>query len=415
MYSYAYDATGRLLSVSRDGGSPVETYAYDANGNRTQRSLNGGPSESSTYDSNDRMLTSGSTVVSVSVDGCVTALGDTKFNYGARMMLKGITLPSGDTIRYGYDAFNRLTSRTATAGTTQFLYGNPYNIAEVTHSRDENGVTTAYFYRPTSGIYAMKRGGVLYYISTDQVGTPRLVTDGAGNVVKRIERDSFGRLLSDSNPSFKLVFGFAGGLDEPATGIVRFGLRDYDPTTGRWLEPDPLKSDSGDGDFYAYCTNDPIGLRDPLGLEGAQLNFSAYDVIGAQGQVTITDKGIGACIGGGVGIGGGVDGTVGSEVTLPAEGMTLFAELSQSMGPVTGKIGVSIGDVFDPCSTSKLQVSARSGPLQARATIDNHMGTKLDPRFRMELPQFRGPRIDMAGGVKAEAKLGIQYCTFMLF
>jgi hypothetical protein len=43
------------------------------------------------------------------------------------------------------------------------------------------------------------------------------------------------------------------------------------------------------------------------------------------------------------------------------------------------------------------------------------MGTKLDPRFRMELPQFRGPRIDMAGGVKAEAKLGIQYCTFMLF
>ena len=28
--------------------------------------------------------------------------------------------------------------------------------------------------------------------------------------------------------------GFAGGLHDPDTALVRFGARDYDPATGRW-------------------------------------------------------------------------------------------------------------------------------------------------------------------------------------
>jgi RHS repeat-associated protein len=33
---------------------------------------------------------------------------------------------------------------------------------------------------------------------------------------------------------FTVPFGFAGGLQDKDTGLVRFGYRDYDPDVGRW-------------------------------------------------------------------------------------------------------------------------------------------------------------------------------------
>jgi uncharacterized protein RhaS with RHS repeats len=36
----------------------------------------------------------------------------------------------------------------------------------------------------------------------------RLVIDSGGNTVKRIEYDSFGNILSDSNPSVTIPFSF---------------------------------------------------------------------------------------------------------------------------------------------------------------------------------------------------------------
>jgi len=66
-----------------------------------------------------------------------------------------------------------------------------------------------------------------YYLTYDQVGSLRIVADAAGNVVKRIDYDSFGNIINDTNPSFEVPFGFAGGLHDKDTGLVRFGYRDY--------------------------------------------------------------------------------------------------------------------------------------------------------------------------------------------
>ena len=74
-----------------------------------------------------------------------------------------------------------------------------------------------------------KSGGVVYYLAYDQVGSLRAVTDSSGNIVKQIAYDSFGYVISDSNPSLAIPFGFAGGLYDGDTGLVHFGLRDYDP------------------------------------------------------------------------------------------------------------------------------------------------------------------------------------------
>jgi RHS repeat-associated protein len=51
--------------------------------------------------------------------------------------------------------------------------------------------------------------------------------------------DEFGNVLTDTNPGFQ-PFGFAGGIYDGDTGLVRFGARDYDPQTGRWTAKDPV-------------------------------------------------------------------------------------------------------------------------------------------------------------------------------
>ena len=63
------------------------------------------------------------------------------------------------------------------------------------------------------------------------------------------------------------MFGFAGGLTDPDTGLIRFGYRDYNPDTGRWTAKDPIFFKGGDTDLYGYVLNDPVKLVDPDGLE----------------------------------------------------------------------------------------------------------------------------------------------------
>jgi RHS repeat-associated protein len=107
------------------------------------------------------------------------------------------------------------------------------------------------------------------------VGSLRLVADGSGNVVKRISYDSFGNILEDTNPSFTIPFGFAGGLHDRDTGLVRFGYRDYDPEVGRWAAKDPIGFAGGDTDLYGYVLNDPINYIDPYGLKICWGKFAA--------------------------------------------------------------------------------------------------------------------------------------------
>ena len=65
-----------------------------------------------------------------------------------------------------------------------------------------------------------------------------------------------------------MPFGFAGGLHDRDTGLVRFGYRDYDPDIGRWTAKDPILFAGGDTDLFGYCLNDPINYVDPFGLMG---------------------------------------------------------------------------------------------------------------------------------------------------
>jgi RHS repeat-associated protein len=63
-----------------------------------------------------------------------------------------------------------------------------------------------------------------------------------------------------------LTLGFAGGLYDTDTGLVRFGARDYDPSVGRWTAKDPILFGGGQTNLYVYVGNDPVNFVDPRGL-----------------------------------------------------------------------------------------------------------------------------------------------------
>jgi RHS repeat-associated protein len=110
------------------------------------------------------------------------------------------------------------------------------------------------------------QNGVEYKIIHDQLGSVRLVVNAmTGAIASRIDYDEFGRITSSIAPDFQPL-GFAGGLRDAASNLVRFGVRDYDPSLGRWTAKDPILFEGGDSNLYGYVMQDPINYFDSSGL-----------------------------------------------------------------------------------------------------------------------------------------------------
>jgi hypothetical protein len=66
------------------------------------------------------------------------------------------------------------------------------------------------------------------------------VTDAAvGGVLQRLNHEDFGSVLADTSSGFQL-FGFASGLNDADTRLVRLGARDCDAVTVRWTGKDSI-------------------------------------------------------------------------------------------------------------------------------------------------------------------------------
>jgi RHS repeat-associated protein len=210
----------------------------------------------------------------------------------------------GQTVEYHYDGIGRRIGKTDAQGTTQYLYGSPNNPFQVTASRNGAGILTTYFYDVTGNMFSFEREGQTYYVATDHLGTPKAVTDSAGSVVKQTGYDSFGVKTYDSSPGFFLPIGFAGGIEEGATGLVRFGYRDYEPGTGRWTAKDPILFRGGQGNLYGYVDsvvkpsdglnlyqyagNDPLDMKSPKGLFTSPAGWGGMLATGVGGTLLLS-------------------------------------------------------------------------------------------------------------------------------
>jgi RHS repeat-associated protein len=303
-YAYSYDPMGRLLTVTKDGVL-VEEYDYSANGTRTyeMNTLRGIAGRAFAYSDEDHLLTAGDATYQYDVDGFLTTrtqgVDITTYDYSIRGELLNVTLPDGTSIEYINDPLGRRIAKKVNGAVVEkYLWQGLTRLLAVYDGTDN--LLMRFEYADGRMPVVMTKDGVTYYLTCDQVGSLRIVADTAGNVLKRIEYDSFGNIIQDTNPSFAIPFGFAGGLhDHRDTGLVRFGYRDYDPDTARWTAKDPIGFAGGDTNLYGYCLNDPVNLVDPYGLinwsavgNGAMSAFGGG--VAVVGGTTILTTGVGA-------------------------------------------------------------------------------------------------------------------------
>jgi RHS repeat-associated protein len=264
---FEYDLAGRPVRVT-NAGAPVAEYSYDANSNRTSHTFLGG-SSTATYDEQDRVLQYGDTTFTYTANGELKsktlAGATTTFDYDAFSNLRQLVFPGGRTIEYVIDGQNRRVGKKVDGTLVQgWLYADQLRI--VAELDSTSTVVSRFVYGSRANVpdYMLK-GGVTYRILSDHLGSPRLVVNVAdGTIVQSVSYDEFGRVLSDNNPGFQ-PFGFAGGLYDRDTGLVRFGARDYDPHTGRWTAKDPIGFGGGLSNLYGYVGGDPVNFVDPSG------------------------------------------------------------------------------------------------------------------------------------------------------
>ena len=267
-FEYSYDLAGRLTEVKKDG-TVTATYTYDSNGNRLTAP---GLSTAPTYDAQDRLTQYGGTTYSYTANGELKTKTAgalvTSYDYDVLGNLKQVALPGGTVIDYVVDGRNRRSGKKVNGVLVQgFLYQD--GLKPIAELDGANTVVSRFVYATHINVpdYMIK-GGVTYRIIADHLGSPRLVIDVAtGAVAQRMDYDEFGNVIADTNPGFQ-PFGFAGGLYDPDTKLVRFGARDHDAETGRWAAKDPILFEGGDANLYVYVGNDPVNWIDPSGLSG---------------------------------------------------------------------------------------------------------------------------------------------------
>jgi RHS repeat-associated protein len=275
VWGYGYDAASRLQTVTRDGAA-YASYEYDANGNRSSRTSPLGV-EAAAYDPQDRLLEYAGAGYGFTANGelalKVEGADSTRYDYDVFDNLLRVDLPHGTVIEYVIDGRNRRVGKRVNGVLVQgFLYGDQLNpVAELDGA---GNVVARFVYGSKTNVPDyMVRGGETFRILSDHLGSVRIVVNtGTGAVVQRISYDAWGRVLEDTNPGWQ-PFGFAGGIWEAKTGLLRFGVRDYQPFAGRWTARDPIGL-AGGLNVYEYARSNPDGAFDPTGLCPEKCDFS---------------------------------------------------------------------------------------------------------------------------------------------
>ena len=123
---------------------------------------------------------------------------------------------------------------------------------------------------PTTGV------GESFYYHPDALGSTRELTDTNGEVVATYNYDAFGNTIA-STGTVENPFRFTGNVgyywdEELQTYHIR--ARNYQPTTGRWTNQDPIGFAGGINLYGAYFVpneTDPSGMR-PLATASLPCN-----------------------------------------------------------------------------------------------------------------------------------------------
>ncbi|ROT60815.1 putative teneurin-m [Penaeus vannamei] len=171
--------------------------------------------------------------------GAVVRQGEVHLSYSARGNLKSAWQQGQYKVWCRHDHHGRLAVWEDDHGNvTQFFYADLRRPDLPTHIHyPKRGVTHALEYDERGHLMAIHTGKRRLWIATDHLGSPVAVFDDSGVLVKEVVRSPWGATLTDSRPDLLLHVDFQGGLRDPVTGFIVFGLHTYDPVHAMWMAP----------------------------------------------------------------------------------------------------------------------------------------------------------------------------------
>jgi RHS repeat-associated protein len=267
-HSFAYDGVNRVTQALHPTASGLggESFVYDRAGNRKD------PANPSlwTYDANNQIVRGGAVTYTFDADGSLATRSDgTAFSHDIESRLTQYT-GSSTTASYLYDSVGRRIRKTVNGATTWFLWDGTRLVAEYDGSGNR---TMRYGYVPgTFAAIQVQDTNGTYYVHSDAVQTPRLLTNSTGQLVWQARYAAYGAAVVNADVDGNGVAiaynqRLPGQYADSESALSYNYFRYYDPAVGRYAESDPIGLEGG-VNAYAYVDGNPISEIDPLGQMG---------------------------------------------------------------------------------------------------------------------------------------------------
>ena len=268
--NYSADDLSRIAVVDCGSGAWGQNFSYDPFGNITKGAISG--RTGTTYSASGYSAATNQVTGGISPVPTYDKNGNQLMSTPATLAWNAWNVPiSVNGTPVTYDALGRMVEKGSSSPYTQFVYRPSGNTLAVYSPVSTKGTIPL-----PGGNTAIYSGSGLNYIRhTDWLGSSRLATTWTHTVYSKEAYAPFGEAYNEAGTQDRSFTAQDQDLQmwSSGSGVYDFLFRKHDPSAGRWLSTDPAGWAAADltnpqsFNQYAYVTNNPTNLVDPLGLD----------------------------------------------------------------------------------------------------------------------------------------------------